>query len=161
MSTMTSPATGLSFADLSEGMEMVSSTTRTVTQELVAAYAEVSGDFNPIHLDEEFARRTRFKTRIAHGGLGWAIATGLASRLGFTKEAVIFKRIEEWNFIRPIRLGDELRLKVRIFGLKPVNPRKPLREPATARLAVELINQDIRVVQYGTWFAEFHTLELE
>ncbi len=155
----TAPAkTGLSFADLSEGLEMESRTTRTVTEQLVKTFAEVSGDFNPIHLDEEFASKTRFGTRVAHGALGFAIATGLASQLGFTKEAVIFKRIEEWNFIRPIRLGDELRMKIRIFSLKPPNSTKPLREPAAAKLSVELINQDGRVVQFGVWFAEFHPL---
>ena len=43
------------------------SITRTVEQANITAYAEASGDFNPIHLDEEFARTTRFGGTIAHG----------------------------------------------------------------------------------------------
>jgi 3-hydroxybutyryl-CoA dehydratase len=46
---------------------------RMVTDELIRQFAEISGDFNPIHLDEEFAKKTRFGRRIAHGMLSGAV----------------------------------------------------------------------------------------
>ncbi|MEE8046665.1 MAG: MaoC family dehydratase [Dehalococcoidia bacterium] len=48
---------------------------RKVTQERVDAYAEASGDHNPIHLDESYAASTQFGTRIAHGMLSLALVT--------------------------------------------------------------------------------------
>ena len=56
--------------DLKIGDEF--STSREVTDEVIRKFAEVSGDFNPIHLDEEFAKTTRFGKRIAHGMLSGA-----------------------------------------------------------------------------------------
>ena len=50
---------------------------RLVTDELVRAFAEVSGDYNPIHLDEEFAKTTRFGRRIAHGMLSGAFISAV------------------------------------------------------------------------------------
>ena len=53
------------------------STSRKVTDELVRKFAEVSGDYNPIHLDEEFAKTTRFGRRIAHGMLSGAFISAV------------------------------------------------------------------------------------
>jgi len=53
------------------------SRSREVTDELVRAFAEVSGDHNPIHLDDEFAKTTRFGRRIAHGMLSGAFRSGV------------------------------------------------------------------------------------
>ena len=53
---------------------------RLVTDELVRAFAEVSGDFNPLHLDEEFAATTRFGRRIAHGMLSGAFISAVLGR---------------------------------------------------------------------------------
>lgn len=53
------------------------STSREVTDEVIRKFAEVSGDFNPIHLDEEFAKTTRFGKRIAHGMLSGAFISAV------------------------------------------------------------------------------------
>jgi len=56
--------------DLKIGDEF--STTRKITDELIRRFADLSGDYNPIHLDDEFAKGTRFGRRIAHGMLSAA-----------------------------------------------------------------------------------------
>ena len=69
------------FEDFEVGAETVTDS-RTVTEADVVAFAGVSGDYNPLHVDVEFARTTPFGERIAHGLLGLAIASGLVSRTG-------------------------------------------------------------------------------
>lgn len=61
--------TSLSVGDVLNGFE------RQITQDRVDAYAEASGDHNPIHLDESYASTTQFGTRIAHGMLSLALVT--------------------------------------------------------------------------------------
>lgn len=57
--------TGYFLEDLSIGME--ASYERVVTEDLIIKFAEISGDTNPVHMDEDYAKTTRFKGRIAHG----------------------------------------------------------------------------------------------
>jgi 3-hydroxybutyryl-CoA dehydratase len=79
-------------------------TERLVTDELIRAFAEVSGDYNPIHLDEEFAKTTRFGKRIAHGMLSGAF---ISSILGneFKGETVIYLS-QTMKFTAPVFIGD-------------------------------------------------------
>lgn len=75
-----------------------------VTEEMINGFADLSGDHNPIHVDEEFAKQTVFKGRIAHGMLGGAfISATLASAL---PGAVYLS--QSLNFKRPMRIGDAL-----------------------------------------------------
>jgi 3-hydroxybutyryl-CoA dehydratase len=55
----------------------VFSTSKQITDAVVRAFAELSGDYNPIHLDEEFAAKTRFKRRIAHGMISGALISAV------------------------------------------------------------------------------------
>jgi len=77
---------------------------RTVTDELVRAFAELSGDHNPIHLDEEFASKTRFGRRIAHGMLSGAFISAV---LGFEfRERKIVYLSQTMKFTAPVFIGD-------------------------------------------------------
>jgi 3-hydroxybutyryl-CoA dehydratase len=58
---------GLSYDEIEVGMK--DSFTKTITETEVYLFASISGDFNPMHVDEEFAKKTPFRTRIAHGAL--------------------------------------------------------------------------------------------
>jgi acyl dehydratase len=79
-------------------------TNRTVTDELIRAFAEVSGDYNPIHLDEEFAQKTRFGKRIAHGMLSGAfISAVLGNEL---KEMKVIYLSQTLKFTAPVFIGD-------------------------------------------------------
>ncbi|HYA55265.1 MAG TPA: MaoC/PaaZ C-terminal domain-containing protein [Nitrososphaerales archaeon] len=92
---------------------------RTVTEADVVAFAGVSGDFNPLHTDEEFAKNGPFGKRIGHGVLTLAILTGLWDRLGFLTGTVeAFYGIDRLRFTRPVFFGDSLRATVKVVDKK-------------------------------------------
>lgn len=77
---------------------------RQVTDELVRKFAEVSGDYNPIHLDDEFAKTTRFGKRIAHGMLSGAFISAVLGNE--FKERKIVYLSQTMKFTAPVYLGD-------------------------------------------------------
>ncbi len=80
------------------------STTREVTDEVIRKFAEVSGDYNPIHLDEEFAKTTRFGKRIAHGMLSAAyISAALGNEFKGMKIVYLSQTL---RFTAPVYIGD-------------------------------------------------------
>jgi 3-hydroxybutyryl-CoA dehydratase len=79
---------------------------RNVTDELIRAFAEVSGDYNPIHLDEEFAKKTRFGLRIAHGMLSGAFISAVLGREFEGKKIVYLS--QTMRFIAPVFIGDTI-----------------------------------------------------
>ena len=82
------------------------SRSRLITDELVRAFAEVSGDYNPIHLDEEFAKTTRFGKRIAHGMLSGALISAvLGDELSVRKIVYLSQTLK---FISPVFIGDTI-----------------------------------------------------
>ena len=91
---------------------MTASYERTVTVADIEAFAAVSGDRNPVHLDEEFAKATRFKGRIAHGMLGASfISTVLASQLPGAGTVYLGQTL---SFKRPVRPGDKVETRVTV-----------------------------------------------
>src|SRR4051812_3892567 len=79
---------------------------REVTDELIRQFAELSGDHNPIHLDEDFASRTRFGKRIAHGMLSGAFISAV---LGYKfKERKIVFLSQSMRFTAPTFIGDTI-----------------------------------------------------
>jgi 3-hydroxybutyryl-CoA dehydratase len=79
-------------------------TSRLVTDKLIRDFAELSGDHNPIHLDEEFASKTRFGRRIAHGMLSGAFISAV---LGYEfRERKIVYLSQTMKFTAPVFIGD-------------------------------------------------------
>jgi acyl dehydratase len=98
---------------------------RTITEADVAAFAALSGDYNPIHTDEEYARRSAFGRRIVHGALVFSISTGLAVRMSPPNEALVaFFGIESLRFTRPVFLGDTVRLRTRVAEKQERDPKR-------------------------------------
>ena len=93
---------GKTFADLAVGMTV--SIQNTVTERDVIDFARVSGDHNPLHMDEEYARTTQFKGRIAHGALS---ASYISAILGndLPGPGAVFMELN-LKFVRPVRIGD-------------------------------------------------------
>jgi 3-hydroxybutyryl-CoA dehydratase len=80
------------------------STSREVTDEVIRKFAEVSGDHNPIHLDDEFAKQTRFGRRIAHGMLSGAfISAVLGNEFRGLKIVYLSQTLK---FVAPVFIGD-------------------------------------------------------
>jgi len=89
---------------------------RLVTDELVRAFAEVSGDYNPIHLDEEFAKTTRFGRRIAHGMLSGAFISAV---LGYEfAETKIVYLSQTLKFTAPVYIGDTVTTTATITSIR-------------------------------------------
>ena len=88
------------------------SLTRTISEADIQRMAEITGDYNPIHMDEDFARRTRFKGRIAHG----VFSSGLISAVLGTKlpgQGCVYLR-QTLDFLYPVRPGDMLTAEVEV-----------------------------------------------
>lgn len=89
---------------------------RLVTDELVRAFAEVSGDYNPIHLDEEFAKETRFGRRIAHGMLSGAFISAV---LGYElSEKKIVYLSQTLKFTAPVFIGDTVTTTATVTAIR-------------------------------------------
>lgn len=110
------------FSSLAVGQHAES--TRTVTVEDIDAFAAVTGDDNPAHLDEAYAAQTTFKGRIAHGML----LAGFISKVLGTQlpgEGAIY--IEQTlQFKRPVRPGDEVLIRVEVQAIFPNKKRVQL-----------------------------------
>lgn len=99
--------------DFSVGME--STIEKTVTIEDIKRFAEVSGDFNPVHLDEEFAKKTIFKGRIAHGFLiASFISTIIATELPGPGSIYLKQSLK---FLAPVYIDEKILVKVRIIEI--------------------------------------------
>lgn len=113
---------GLFFEDLSVGQS--ASLTRTVDEKAIQGFADVSGDHNPVHLDEAFAATTQFKTRIAHGMLSAAYISALiAGKLPGPGAIYLGQSL---SFKRPVKIGDEVTVTATITGLDPDKARVTL-----------------------------------
>lgn len=120
---------------------------RTITEADIVAFAGLTGDYNPIHTDEEFARTTPFGGRILHGPAGFAIATGLESRLGIKDGTAIAFLGMTWDLKLPIHIGDTIRVVESVASMR--ESRK-----ATQGLVifdVAIVNQRGETVQEGQW----------
>ncbi len=104
------------FEDFLPGMKFETSA-RTVTEADIVNFAGISGDWNRIHVDEEFAKNTRFGKRIAHGLLTLTIVSGLTTRLRLTEDSLIaFYGIDKLRFTNPVFIGDTIKAILEVEG---------------------------------------------
>jgi 3-hydroxybutyryl-CoA dehydratase len=138
---------GLFFEEFEVG-QSITSQGRTVTEADVVSFAALSGDWNAIHTDAEFAATHPFGQRVAHGLLVLSIASGLAIRLGFMEETVLaFRELGGWKFSLPVFFGDTIRVKATVSETKAM----PRLGGGLVTLKMQILNQDDKVVQRGTW----------
>jgi 3-hydroxybutyryl-CoA dehydratase len=96
------------FEDFEQG-DIVHSRGRTVEASDIAAFACLTGDYYPLHIDEEFAKSTRFGTRLGHGPMTFTYAIGLMGMTGYYGDAIV--AMQEVNGLRalgPVKAGDTL-----------------------------------------------------
>jgi len=91
-------------------------TTREVTDELIRDFADLSGDHNPIHLDEEFARSTRFGRRIAHGMLSGAFISAVLGN-EFDARKIVYLG-QTMRFTAPTFIGDVITTTATITDIR-------------------------------------------
>ena len=133
----------LYFDDVAVGQEW-ESLGRTVTEADIVNFAGLSGDFNPFHVDHEFAKTTMFKRPVAHGLLVLAIGSGLGLHHPPMRTLALLG-IQEWHFREPVFIGDTVRVRTRVQA-KEVRGRGRRGAVTWQR---QIINQDDKVVQEG------------
>lgn len=108
---------GLYFEDFAVGQEFMT-TRRTITDTDVVNFACLTGDFNPIHIDEVTAAAGLFKKRIAHGLLGVAIMNGQMNQLGIFEGTTIAKAQDTNRYKAPLFIGDTVSTLIKIVEVK-------------------------------------------
>lgn len=137
---------GIYFEDYTEGLTF-ETRGRTITEADIVAFAGLSYDTNPMHTDAEYARGTQFGQRIAHGALGFSIATGLAWQLGFLESTVIAFTEAEWKFRAPIYIGDTVHLQLAVTRLRASKAVGG----GFVTVSAKLLNQRGETTQKGEW----------
>ena len=137
---------GMFFEEYSVGQEM-STPARTITEADVVRFAGLSGDYNALYVDAEFARSTIFGERIAHGLLGLSVASGLAAQAGFIEGTVMAFTGLEWKFKKPILIGDTIHVTARVSRVRAMRSLGG----GMVILDITVRNQRDEVVQEGSW----------
>ena len=105
---------------------------KTVSESDIYLYAGVTGDFNPAHINEDYAKQTFFKTRIAHGMLSAGfISTVIGNKLPGTGTIYVTQNL---SFLAPVRIGDTITARVEIVDI--------VDEKNRARLKTTCFNQE-------------------
>ncbi len=139
---------GLNFEEFQIG-DTVESAGRTITEADIVTFASLSGDWNALHTDAEYAKQSMFKQRVAHGLLVLSVASGLAVRMGLMDATIKAFMGLEWKFRAPVFIGDTIHVRATVT-----------KKHAMASLGgglvvmkVEVVNQEGKVVQKGEWEA--------
>ena len=136
---------GLYWEEWEVGAEFTSPA-RTVTEADVAIYAGLSGDYNPLHVNEEYCKSTPFGTRIAHGPLVYAIAAGLVFQLHLYDDTLIaFLGFDSLRFTKPVKPGDTILVKLKVLEKRETSHA----ERGVMKRQLQVINQRGEVVQEG------------
>jgi acyl dehydratase len=116
---------------------------RTVTEADIVMFAGLSGDYNVLHTDAEFMKKTMFGERIAHGLLCLAIQSGLFTRATAPYATLGFGGLR-WKFKAPVKIGDTIRLRAKVVDKNDLEPDRGL-----VTLDRTILNQRDEVVQQG------------
>ena len=93
---------------------------KTLDKQTVEAFASVSEDYNPIHLDEDFAKTTQFERPIVHGMLASSLISGLlASKVPGAGSIYLGQSLK---FVRPIFVGETVTAKVEVTSVRDDKP---------------------------------------
>ena len=119
---------------------------RTVTEADIVQFAGLSGDYNPLHINEEYCKTTIFGGRIAHGPLVYAIAAGLLFQLHLYDDTLIaFLGFEDLRFTKPVKPGDTIHARVKVLE-KTETSRA---DRGVMKRQLQVFNQRGEVVQEG------------
>ncbi len=140
------PRSGLWFDEFRPGLS-IRSPARTVTETDLVNFAGLSGDYTALHTDEECARETPFRRRIAHGMLVQSIATGLGVRTGTFEGTIAALAEMTIHWLAPVFPGDTIHLELEVTRVDP----EPSRRSGAVTFAARVVNQEGKVVSDGEW----------
>lgn len=131
--------------DLHVGQKAVR--TMTLTAGHVKAYAEMTGDYNPLHFDEDFTSRTKFKHLVVQGGLTTGLLHALVA-MDMPGPGTVFLS-QNWKFTAPVFIGDTISAEAEILSIHATKP--------VTQLRVTVTRQNGEVVLEGeAWCYTFH-----
>lgn len=113
---------------------------KIISENDVIEFSNITGDKNPLHLDEVYAKNTIFHEKIAHGMIGAGIISAAIAMI-MPGEGTIYKK-QTLDFRKPVKIGDEITAKIKVLGIE--NKRNQ-----TAKLETICINQKQEVVITG------------
>ena len=117
-----------------------------MTEADIVMFAGLSGDYNPLHSNEEYCKTTIFGGRIAHGPLVYAIAAGLLFQLHLYDDTLIaFLGFENLKFTKPVKPGDTIRARIKVLDKRETSSP----ERGVMRRQLQVLNQRGEVVQEG------------
>jgi len=111
----------------------------TVTSDHVETFAKLSGDYNPLHFDESFASKTKFKKLVAQGGLTTGLLHALVA-MDMPGPGTVFLS-QNWKFTAPVFIGDTITAEAKILKLHESKP--------VTRLQISVTRQDGETVLEG------------
>lgn len=119
----------------------------TLTQAHVKSYAELSGDYNPLHFDKEFTSKTRFGKLVVQGGLTTGLLHALVA-MDMPGPGTVFLS-QNWKFTAPVFIDDTITAEAEIISLHPSKP--------VSHLKIKVVRQDGETVLEGeAWCYTFY-----
>ena len=115
------------------------SRTLTLTAEHVRTFAELTGDYNPLHFDEAFTSRTKFGRLVVQGGLTTGLLHALVA-MDLPGPGTVFLS-QNWRFLAPVYIGDAITARAEVLSVHPTKP--------VTQLGVEVTRQGGEVVLEG------------
>jgi acyl dehydratase len=143
---MTYKYKGKTFDEFKVGDEFTTAS-RTIAEADVVNFAGLSGDFNPLHTDEEFGKSTPFKGRVAHGMLSVAIATGLANQLGIFEGTTVALLSMTISYKGVAKFGDTIHLVLKVVDKKETSKG----DKGIATFDTTVYNQNDDTIVEGQW----------
>lgn len=108
----------------------------TVTEAHIVNFAGLTGDYYPLHMDEEYAKSTVFGTRIAHGPFTFCLAVGMVGQTGiFADSLVAFVGANNLRFLAPVKAGDTIHVEVEVTAKRETS--KPDRGITTMQYTIK------------------------
>lgn len=118
----------------------------SLTNEHVKQYAEITGDYNPLHFDESFAEKTKFKRLVVQGGLTTGLLHALVA-MDMPGPGTVFLS-QNWKFVAPVFIGDVITAEATVIS---VHESKPV-----SQLGIKISRQDGEIVLEGeAWCYQF------
>lgn len=139
------------FEDMKIGDKCIS-VGRTITEADIVNFAGISGDYNILHTDAEFAKNSIAGQRIAHGLLAMVVASGLYTRtfygMAMTGTLTAFTEVRSWKFKKPVLIGDTIHVQAEITEKIDARPERSSGKVVMKRT---ILNQKNEVVQEGEY----------